>query len=48
MRRNTRDIIEVLVNNIEENIDINIQKNKKFKIQIKNMSFFIIKKIEMY
>ena len=48
MRRNTRDIIKVLVNNTEENIDINIQKNKNFKIQIKNMSFFIIKEIEMY
>ena len=31
MRRNTRDILEVLVNNIEENIDINIQKNEKFE-----------------
>ena len=28
MRRNTRDIPEVLVNNIEENIDINIEKNE--------------------
>ena len=28
MRRNTRDILEVLVNNIEENIDINIEKNE--------------------
>ena len=28
MRRNTRDILEVLLNNIEENIDINIQKIK--------------------
>ena len=27
MRRNTRDILEVLVNNIEENIDLNIEKN---------------------
>ena len=31
MRRNTGDILEVLVNNIEENIDINIEKNKKFE-----------------
>ena len=31
MRRNTRDILEVLVNNIEENIDINIEKNEKLK-----------------
>ena len=31
MRRNTRDILEVPVNNIEENIDINIQKNEKFE-----------------
>ena len=31
MRRNTRDILEVLVNNIKENIDINIQKNEKFE-----------------
>ena len=31
MKRNTRDILEVLVNNIEENIDIDIQKNEKFK-----------------
>ena len=30
MRRNTRDTLEVLVNNIKENIDINIEKNKKF------------------
>ena len=29
--RNTRDILEVLVNNIEENIDINIKKNKKIE-----------------
>ena len=28
MRRNTRDMLEVLVNNIEENIDINIEKNE--------------------
>ena len=31
MRRNARDILEVPVNNIEENIDINIQKNEKFE-----------------
>ena len=31
MRRNTMDILEVLVNNIEENIDINIQKNEQFE-----------------
>ena len=31
MRRNTTDILEVPVNNIEENIDINIQKNEKFE-----------------
>ena len=31
MTRNTGDILEVLVNNIEENIDINIEKNKKFE-----------------
>ena len=31
MRRNTRDILEILVNNIEENNDINIQKNEKFE-----------------
>ena len=30
MRRNTRDILEVLVNNIEENIDINIEKMKSY------------------
>ena len=28
MRRNIRDILEVLGNNIKENIDINIEKNK--------------------
>ena len=42
MRRNTRDILEVLVNNIEENTDINIEKT------IKNMSFFTSKEIEMH
>ena len=31
MRRNTRDILEILVNNIEENNDFNIQKNEKFE-----------------
>ena len=31
MRRNTRDILEVLVNNIEKNIDINIEKSKKLE-----------------
>ena len=31
MRRRTRDIIEVQVNNIKENIDINIEKNKKLE-----------------
>ena len=29
--KHTRDIIEALVSNIEENIDINIQKNEKFE-----------------
>ena len=31
MRRNTRDILQVLVNTIEENIDINIKKNEKLE-----------------
>ena len=31
MRRNTRDILEVPVNNIEENIDTNIEKNEKLE-----------------
>ena len=31
MGRNTRDVLEVQVNNIKENIDINIEKNKKLK-----------------
>ena len=31
MRRSTRDIIEVLVNNIEKNIDINIKKSEKLE-----------------
>ena len=35
MRRNTKDILEVLVNNIEENTDINIdEKNEKLKQKI--------------
>ena len=34
MRSNTRDILEVLVNNIEENIDINIEKNEKLEQRI--------------
>ena len=29
MKRNTKDKLEVPVNNIEDNIDINIQKNGK-------------------
>ena len=43
MRRNTRDILEVLADNIEENID-----PKEWEIRIKNMSFFTIKEIEMH
>ena len=31
MRRNTRDILEVPVNNIEKNVDINIKKSKKLE-----------------
>ena len=31
MRRNTRDILKVSMNNFEEAIDINIQKNEKFE-----------------
>ena len=31
MRRNTRDILEVLVNNIEKNVDINIEKSEKLE-----------------
>ena len=31
MRRNTRDMLEVLMNNIGENIDINIEKNEKLE-----------------
>ena len=31
MRKNTRDILEVLVNNIGKNVDINIDKNEKLE-----------------
>ena len=31
IRRNTRDIVEVLVNNNEENIDINIETNEQLQ-----------------
>ena len=31
MRRNTRDILKVLVNNIDEDIDVNIKKNENFE-----------------
>ena len=31
MRRNTRDILEVLMNNIEKNVDINIEKSEKLE-----------------
>ena len=31
MKRNTRDTLEVLVNNTDENIDINIEKNEKLQ-----------------
>ena len=31
MRRSTRDILEVLMNNIEESIDINIEKNEQLQ-----------------
>ena len=31
MRRNTRDILEVLMNDIEESIDINIEKNEQLQ-----------------
>ena len=34
MRRNTREVLDVLVNNIEENIDINIEKNEKLEQRI--------------
>ena len=34
MRRKTRDIIEVLVNNIEENVNINIEKNDHLQERI--------------
>ena len=33
-KRNTRDILEFLVNNIEENIDINIEKNENSEQRI--------------
>ena len=46
MRRNTRDILEVLMNNIEESIDINIEKNEQLQYRI--MSFFTIKETEMH
>ena len=31
MRKNTRDILEVLVNNVGKNVDINIEKNEKLE-----------------
>ena len=31
MRKNARDILKVLVNNMEENIDITIEKNEKLE-----------------
>ena len=31
MRRNTRDILKVLVNNIEKNIDMNIEKDEQLQ-----------------
>ena len=31
VRRNTRDILEVLVNNIKENIDVDIEKNEQLE-----------------
>ena len=31
MSRKTRDIIEVLVNDIEENVNINIEKNEQLQ-----------------
>ena len=34
MMKNTRDIIEVQVNNIEINIDTNIEKNEKLQKRI--------------
>ena len=34
MRRNTRDILEVLVNNIEKNVDINFEKSEKLEQRI--------------
>ena len=44
MRRNTRDILEVVVNNNEKNIDINIEKNEQLQL----MSLFTVKEIEMH
>ena len=32
MKRNARDILEILVNNVKENTDINIEKNKKLDV----------------
>ena len=31
MKRNTRDTLEVLVNNTDENTDINIEKNEQLQ-----------------
>ena len=31
MKKNSRDILEVLVNNLEKNIDINIEKSEKLE-----------------
>ena len=31
MKKNSRDILEVLVNNFEKNIDINIEKSEKLE-----------------
>ena len=31
MKRSTRDILEVLVNNVQKNIDINIEKSGKLE-----------------
>ena len=31
MRKNIRDILEVLVNNVGKNVDINIEKNEKLE-----------------
>ena len=46
MTRNTREILEVLVNNIEKKIDINIKKREK--IRTNNMFFFTVEKIEIH